>query len=108
IYRQGSEFIEFGSGSANGNHCRRAQDKEIPDKQWNTLDLYVFEDKSVHVVNGEVVMALRNSRVREQNGKERPLTSGQILLQSEAGEVWFKDIKIRKLESLPAEFKKRF
>lgn len=108
IYRQGSKFIEFGSGSVNGNHCRRAQDKEIPDKRWNTLDLFVFEDKSVHVVNGEVVMALRNSRVREQNGKEQPLTSGQILLQSEAGEVWFKDIKIRKLQDLPAEFKSHF
>ncbi len=47
-----------------------------------------------HIVNGEMVMALSNSRYT-QDDKVIPLTKGKILLQSEAGEVFFKDIKNR-------------
>jgi hypothetical protein len=67
------------------------------------VELITFEDKSVHIVNGEVVMVLRNSRYLD-DGQATPLTGGQIQLQSEAAEVYFKNIRIRSLEALPAAY----
>lgn len=83
-----------------GNYCLRSGNYEKPPDEWNTLDLFCFEDKSLHVVNGEVVMILKNSRYIDENGKDVPLTKGKIQLQSEAAEIYFKDIRIRKIDSL--------
>jgi hypothetical protein len=58
---------------------------------------------SLHIVNGHVVMVLENSRY-VQNGEKIPLIKGKIQLQSEAAEVFFKDIEIRNLKSLPAKY----
>jgi hypothetical protein len=52
-------------------------------------------------------MVLRNSRYVE-NGKSIPLTYGKIQIQSEAAEVYYKDIKIRTLEALPMEYSQYF
>lgn len=81
---------------------------EKPGGEWNTLDLFCFEDKSLHLVNGEIVMILRNSRYLNEDGNYVPLTKGKIQLQSEAAEIFFKDIKIRKIESLSPELKALF
>lgn len=85
------------------NYCLRSSNFEKPHGEWNTLDLYCFEGKSLHVVNGEVVMILKNSRNALKNGETVPLTKGKIQLQSEAAELFFKDIKIREIESLSPE-----
>ena len=113
IYSKGSQFITLGGEKGVGNHCRRNEDREIKNGAWNTLELIVVGDKSLHIVNGEVVMALQNSRKPlgksgEKGGEEAPLTKGSILLQSEAGEVWFKAIKIKPLPSLPSKYKSYF
>lgn len=85
------------------NYCLRSTNNENAFKEWNTLDLYCFEDKSLHVVNGEVVMILKDSRYTDENGNSVPLTKGKIQLQSEAAELYFKDIRIRKIDSLSPE-----
>ena len=82
------------------NYCLRSGNFEKPFGEWNTLDLYCFEGKSLHVVNGEVVMILKNSRYVDEDGESIPLTKGKIQLQSEAAEVFFKDIRIREIDSL--------
>lgn len=83
-----------------GNYCLRSGNFEKDHDAWNTLDLFCFEGKSLHVVNGEVVMVLKNSRYIDESGQEFPLTKGKIQLQSEAAEVYFKDIRIRKIDAL--------
>ena len=84
-----------------------AEDFGSPYGEWTQLDLICFEDKVLHIVNGHLVMILRNSRY--WNGEEEvPLTSGKIALQSEAAEVYYKDVMIRKIKELPEELMRHF
>lgn len=86
-------------GDSGINWCHRPAAHEFASGEWNTLDLYCFNDTSVHVVNGQAVMMLYNS-TQIVNNERVPLTSGKIQLQSEGAEVFFKDIKIRNISSL--------
>ncbi len=97
------DFIPVGEGEEITGLVLRNSNFEKPMGEWNTLDLICFEGKSIHIVNGEVVMVLQNSRYVEE-GKSIPLNKGKIQLQSEAAEVYYKDIKIRDLESMPEEY----
>lgn len=106
IYNPNAESISFGPGGA-GNTCRRSHDMEKSKGEWNTVELITYGDKSLHIVNGEVVMALSNSRY-PKDGKEIPLTKGAILLQSEAGEAFFKDIKLKSIQGIPKQYQAYF
>lgn len=101
-------FLHLGSGSDLKNYCLRSNNNENAHGEWNTLDLYCYEGKSLHVVNGEVVMVLQNSRYMKENGEFAPLTKGKIQLQSESAELFYKDIKIRNLNELSTEHKRYF
>ncbi|MDJ1470637.1 3-keto-disaccharide hydrolase [Xanthocytophaga flava] len=96
-------FLPFGTGVPGRGFCLRSENYEKPNNEWNTLELICFQDKSLHIVNGHVVMVLQHSRYME-NGKAVPLTKGKIQLQSEAAEVLFKDIQIRKIQAIPTEY----
>lgn len=105
VYNPKAPLITFGPGA--GNTCMRGKDAEKPNGEWNTLELITFGDKSLHIVNGQVVMALSNSRYT-QDGKVILLTKGKILLQSEAGEAFFKGVKIKPIKGIPAEYQHYF
>lgn len=105
---ESQDYIHVGMGSPYRNYCLRSGNYEKPKGEWNTLDLYCFEDKSLHIVNGEVVMILKNSRYLDENGESVPLTRGKIQLQSEAAELFFKDIRIRNIDSLSEKHKALF
>jgi hypothetical protein len=78
-------------------------DEEKPVGEWNQLDLFVLRDTSVHVVNGVVVLV-----VEEMVDKfKAPLIEGFIELQSEASEVYYKDIEIRRIDRLPTEIQEQ-
>ena len=96
-------FLAMGQGEEIPGYCMRSINYEKPPGEWNTLELICFEDKSIHIVNGQVVMILKNSRYM-QDGNKIALEKGKIQLQSEAAEVFYKDIEIRTLESLPVEY----
>jgi len=100
---KGQPFISMGYGEKIPGFCLRSANYENKEGEWNTLELICFENKSLHIVNGHVVMILENSSY-VQNGEKIPLIKGKIQLQSEAAEVFFKDIEIRHLESLPAKY----
>lgn len=70
--------------------------------EWNTVDLYVYQDKAIHAVNGVVVFAIKNAI----DGDKNPLTSGQIQLQSEAAEIYYKNIKLTPIKGLPKKLVK--
>ncbi len=96
-YDPKGELRSFGVDG--NNRCEKNGGVENPHGEWNTLELYCFGDTSVHVVNGKVVMVLYNSR-QVVDGQEQPLTKGKIQLQSEGGEIFYKDIKIRPIQNL--------
>lgn len=97
-------FLPIGKGEEIEYYCMRSNNYEKEMGEWNTLDLVCYEDKSLHIVNGEVVMVLRNSRYVNENGEAVPMTEGKIQLQSEAAELFYKDIKIRSLDAMPTEY----
>lgn len=98
-------FIPFGYGTETG-FCMRSANFEKP-AVWNTLELVCFNGMSLHIVNGHVVMILKDSRHFE-NGNVLPLIKGKIQIQSEGAEVFYKDIKVRPLDNLSDEYGKYF
>lgn len=100
-------FLAMGRGEEVPGYCMRSANYENPEGEWNTVELICFENKSIHIVNGHVVMILGNSRY-VIDGESIPMNRGKIQIQSEASEVFYKDIEIRKLESLPAEYAKYY
>lgn len=100
------EKLIFGSKGNGGDHIR-VIDRGAPHGEWTEVMLVCFGDKSVYIVGGEVVMALEDLGYVE-NGEVKPMTGGQIQLQSEGGETYYKDIRIRHIDSMPAEYAKYF
>ncbi len=100
-------FLPFGSGTNGDGFCMRSENHESAEGEWTNLELICYGDKSLHIVNGHVVMILQNSRYND-NGKQVPLTKGKIQLQSEAAEVYFKDIQIKSISSMPDKYRALF
>jgi hypothetical protein len=96
-------FLRTGRGSGGPGFVMRQLNAEKPDNQWNTVELICFEGQSLHIVNGQVVMVLKNSRYH-QNGRDIPMWQGKIQLQSEAAEVFYKNIRLQELDKLPAQY----
>jgi len=96
-------FLPLGAGTGNTGFCLRSADHETTSGGYTTIELICFDGKSLHVVNGHVVMILANSRYWD--GKTyQPLTKGKVQLQSEAAEVYYKEVQIKKLTVLPKEY----
>ncbi len=76
---------------------------EKPLGQWNTIELLSVGGTSVHIVNGKANLVLTNAR-RKVGDKEEPLTRGKIQLQSEAAEVYYRNIAVKPLRQIPSEY----
>ncbi|AXT60245.1 DUF1080 domain-containing protein [Aquimarina sp. AD10] len=100
-------FLPIGKGEKISGFCLRSANYENEPGQWNTLELICFDDKSIHIVNGHVVMILKNSRYLD-NGKPIPMNKGKIQIQSEAAEVFYKNIEIKTLKTLPNKYSQYF
>ena len=86
-----------------GNRCIRLADHEKPVGEWNTIELLCIGDSITSVVNGEVVMRL--NRARDDNDDTQPLAEGRIALQSEGAEVFYRNIELRSISEIPAEYR---
>lgn len=75
---------------------RHSGKHESPHGEWNTCQAIVRGDSAVHIVNGHVV-----NRVKElwawQEGEKRALDEGYLQFQSEAAELFYKDMLVRDL-----------
>jgi hypothetical protein len=92
--------------SGSNNHALAGSDEDRPG-EWNTLELVCFQDRCVHIANGKVVMALKNARYKD--GEQYvPMTGGKLQIQSEAAEVFYRDIEIRPIPAMPGEYQKFF
>ena len=108
-YQRGAELIEFSSSKKMPfNHCNKGFDNENPQGEWNTLDLICLGDSSLHVVNGKVVMALFHSRYQNNDNQMAPLKKGKIQIQSEAAEIFYKNISIMLINSIPKAYKNQY
>ena len=100
VYDPGGQLYTFSANSKVGRRCIKRGDAEKPSGEWNTLDLYCYGDTSVHVINGKVMMMLLHSK-QWDNGRELPLTKGKLQIQSEGAEIFYKDIRVQPLSSIP-------
>jgi hypothetical protein len=98
-------IVRMGNGS-NG-FCQASARYQPAADGWTELELLNVNGQSIHLVDGHVVMAVSNSAYLA-NGQRLPLTKGKIQLQSEAAEVFYKDITIRPLAALPAQYAQYF
>ncbi len=76
---------------------------DAPHGEWNTLELYCLGTTAVHVANGEILVVIEDTQTKAGD----PLNKGQIQIQSEGAEVYYKDIRIRPIAALPAEIRSR-
>ncbi|MES2703918.1 MAG: DUF1080 domain-containing protein [Bacteroidota bacterium] len=104
IYDTAAPAIHFGHGAPAGR-VRRGANNEKAHGEWNTLELICLGSKSMHIVNGKVVMVLENSRVRTDTSGFVPLTAGKIQIQSEGAEAWYRNMQIRQITEIPAEYR---
>lgn len=100
IANETQPFLPIATGTGIDGFCLRSENHESKAGDWTELELICFGDKSLHIVNGKVVMVLQHSRYVE-NGKSIPLEKGKIQLQSEGAEAYYKDIKIRNIKGIP-------
>jgi hypothetical protein len=78
-------------------------DYEKPIGEWNTIELYCFGTTSVHVVNGNVNMVNYNSGKYLGEGNIEPNGKGKIQFQSEGGELFIRNIKLKPIDKIPSE-----
>ena len=87
---------------APNNHALAGSDEDRVG-QWNRLELICYQADCVHVVNGKVVMALKSSRYQDGDHFV-PLAGGKLQIQSEAAEVFYRNVEIRTIPAMPAEY----
>jgi hypothetical protein len=92
--------------TGSNNHALAGSDEDRPGK-WNTLEILCFGNRCVHIANGKVVMALRNPRYQDK-GDSLPMFGGKFQIQSEAAEVFYRDIEVRTISEMPREYEKYF
>jgi hypothetical protein len=99
-FRLGGREIELADVTPAWN-VEASVDAEKPVGQWNRIDLYVLGDGAVYLVNGVPVMEIKGIAELDANGALVPLTHGRIQLQSEGAEIFFRDIRVEPIKSLP-------
>lgn len=82
-----------------GGLIQASKELDAPHGEWNHLELYVVGDRAIHVVNGQIVNVLENTRKPDGT----TLRSGQIQIQSEAAEVYYKEIVLTPISEFPVE-----
>ena len=105
-YDPAGEWTFFSQSQGASGRCVKQPDNEKPTGAWNTVELVVFGEDAIHIVNGKVVMRLHGP-LRIDGDVPKPVTSGPIILQSEGAEVFYRDIEIRPITAIPAEFAAR-
>jgi hypothetical protein len=102
-YDPAGEWFFFSQSHGSSGRCVKQPDNEKPTGEWNTVELICFRNDSIHIVNGKVVMRL-HAPMRIDTDLPTPVTSGPIILQSEGAEVFYRDVQIRPIKAIPAEY----
>jgi hypothetical protein len=101
-YDPAGEWTFFSQSQGAQGRCIKQPDNEKPTGEWNTVELIAFGEEAIHIVNGKVVMRLHGP-MRIDAELPTPVTSGQIILQSEGAEVYYRDVEIQPITAVPPE-----
>ena len=93
-----SEIYSIGKG-----YIHAASEHDKPHGEWNHLEIYIVDNNAVHLVNGEVVMVVENAKKHDGT----ILDKGQIQLQSEAAECYYKQLTLTGIKKFPKRIKKQ-
>ena len=100
------ERTEFASADAPaGRRLMRRDGRENPVGEWNTIELICYDNRSAHLVNGEIVNRLQQLTLPAEEGPRTPLTAGKIQFQSQGHELFIRDVEFLPLHAEPAEFR---
>src|ERR1043165_9818635 len=99
VYRKGGARIT--AQPANG--ITPSFDAERPLGEWSSVEVVFWGGNCIHLLNGKMNLVAVNPRY-EERGQWRPLWHGKIQLQSEAAEVYYRNVEARPLYELPEEF----
>lgn len=105
VFNRDGDKIESKPGSE-AVIVAKDNDYEKSKGEWNKVELYCYGRNSVHVVNGEVNMINYKSGKYIDEGTVEPLTKGRIQIQSEGGELFVRNIKIRSIDEIPDQLLK--
>jgi hypothetical protein len=70
---------------------------------WNVCEVVAWGNVGLHLLNGQVVLALTNPRYKDKEGREHRLTAGKLQIQSEAAEIYYRKIEVQPISELPPE-----
>jgi hypothetical protein len=102
-YDPTGEWTYFSQSQGAPGRCIKQPDNEKPTGLWNTVEVVSFGQDAIHIVNRKVVMRLHGA-MRIDSDVPTPVNSGPVLLQSEGAEVFYREIEIRSITGIPAEF----
>jgi hypothetical protein len=102
-YDPAGQWTYFTQNQGSPGRCIKQPDNEKPSGEWNTVELIAYKDEAIHIVNGTVVMRLHGPQ-RIDTAALTPVTSGPIILQSEGAEIFYRDVEMRPISAVPAEF----
>ena len=97
------EWTYFSQSQGSMGRCIKQPDNEKPTGEWNDVELIAVGNDAIHIVNGKVVMRLYGP-VKITGDLPTSVTSGPIILQSEGAELFYRDIQVRPITAIPAEF----
>lgn len=80
-----------------------SKEPDAPHGEWNHLEIYVVGNDAIHVVNGEVVMVVENAKKNDGT----ILDEGQIQIQSEAAECYYKQLTLTAIKKFPKKIRKQ-
>ena len=103
IYDPSGPWTYFSQIAGQSGRCIKQFDAEHPTGEWNVVEIVCLGQRSIHVVNGKVVMRLFGA-TRITGAVPMPVTSGAIILQSEGAEVFYRDVAMRPITAIPPEY----
>lgn len=101
VYRQGAPRITTGTG----NGITPSIDLEKVFGEWNTLEVIFWAGNCIHILNGHVNLVATLPRYPNASGVVIPLLHGKFQLQSEGGEVFYRNIQVRSIDEVPVEYR---
>ena len=97
-YNPNSEVYSEGKG-----YIQASSEHDAPHGEWNHLEIYVVGNNAVHLVNGHIVMVIENAKKHDGS----ILDKGQIQIQSEAAECYYKQLTLTPIKKFPKKIRKQ-
>ncbi|XCF06371.1 DUF1080 domain-containing protein [Tamlana crocina] len=97
-YNPNAEMYSEGKG-----YIQAVSEHDAPHGEWNHLEIYVVGNDAVHLINGHVVMVVENAKKHDGS----ILDKGQIQIQSEAAECYYKQLTLTPIKKFPKAIKKQ-